>query len=316
MEEKFIKMKNFIVVCILLVALGSCKSSYTKIGEKNANYIPYYLKVYEADSLFIAGKYMLSYKILDELFKKYEPINMDNYVEYGTYLNAALMSNNIVNFKTKVRNGYLKYGGITTICKESYELQMKVNEMAGLKEDEIKRLKMDYYNNLDILLRGKLLKMYEDDQNARIENPTQEKMDIVDEHNRYSLNKIFKEYKFPTKKLIGSNNAWDIPDGGTIQLNIFFMHQNDSVRSKYLPILWDGVKKGYCEPNVYAIVFDRDLILKNKKIYFGTYSCGINEVCDVQEPEALDSIRKSIGLPHINYDKWRYGSLESEIREY
>ena len=76
---------------MLVVSLGlfSCKSNFTSIGDKNANYIPYYLKVYEADSLYLLGNYKQSYEILDSLFKKFEPINMPVYFEYEQYIKLA-----------------------------------------------------------------------------------------------------------------------------------------------------------------------------------------------------------------------------------
>ncbi len=46
-------LKAILLIIPLVLLCISCKSSYTRIGDKNANYIPYYLKVYEADSLFI-----------------------------------------------------------------------------------------------------------------------------------------------------------------------------------------------------------------------------------------------------------------------
>jgi len=68
-------MKNIIIVMSVLLLI-SCKSSYTKIGDKKANYIPYYLKVYEADSLYYAKNYTNYKKELENLFAKYEPINI------------------------------------------------------------------------------------------------------------------------------------------------------------------------------------------------------------------------------------------------
>ena len=87
--------KTAILLGIMVTALVSCKSSYIRIGDENANYIPYYLKVYEADSLFIVGDYERSYEILDSLFKKYEPINIDGYEEYLIYIASSIELNNI-----------------------------------------------------------------------------------------------------------------------------------------------------------------------------------------------------------------------------
>jgi hypothetical protein len=108
-------MKNqtqliLLFTCIITLLL-SCKSSYTRIGDKNANYIPYYLKVNEADSLFLVGNYQKSHKILDSLFQKYEPANTDRFYEYGVYLMSCIMANDTIGLKKKMSYSYKKYGG-------------------------------------------------------------------------------------------------------------------------------------------------------------------------------------------------------------
>ena len=45
-------------------------------------------------------------------------------------------------------------------------------------------------------------------------------------------------------------------------------------------------------------------ILKEKQKY-GTFHKGSSEIEPVLDPKELDSLRKSIGLPHINYSAWR-----------
>ncbi|MEC4047826.1 hypothetical protein OX284_000165 [Flavobacterium sp. SUN046] len=301
-----------------MIVLISCNSNKklnaisNKGIQKEVNYIPYYLKVYKADSLYLVNDFEGSYKILDSLFKKYEPLSSDNYVEYGIYLNSAVMSNHLDGIDKKVRFGYLHFGNIQTLHKKSHEMYLAVNKAANISKEEVKELKLQYYNNLNLDLRKKMLQMYQDDQTVRLEHKSSEEMDIVDEKNRVELNQIFKKFGFPKKSLIGSNNAYDVPDGGSLYLNIFFMHQSDSVRSKYLPIVLDGVKKGYCEPLIYAIVYDRDLILKGEKQYYGTYTCDEDKICPLQNPTKIDSIRKSIGLPHIKFYPWKVKQFEQE----
>ena len=84
-------MKKTIVLLTLILLLLSCKSKFTSIGDENANYIPYYLKVYEADSLYLTKNYEQSYKILDRLFKNYEPINIETFNEYLNYIRLKLV---------------------------------------------------------------------------------------------------------------------------------------------------------------------------------------------------------------------------------
>lgn len=298
-------MKKFILSILLcfcfITIILSCKSSYVHIGDKNANYLPYYLKVYEADSLYLVNDFEASYKILDSLFKKYEPINMDNYIEYGVYLNSAYKSNNINGLRKKIEIGFEKYGGIVTHHKQSYEIYQELIKSVNITNDEIKKLKLKYYNSLNLELRKQFIENYKEDQEVRNNGSTYEKIHKIDDRNAKFLDSIFEKHGFPKKSIIGSNCAYDTPDSSTIFFNIFFMHQNKEIRSKYLPILYDAVKKGFLEPDNYAIVYDRDLILKNKKQHYGTYDCE----GDCILPKKIDSIRKSIGLPHIKYYPWK-----------
>ena len=89
----------FVFVSISLI---SCKS-YQKIGDKNSNYIPYYLKVYEADSLFLVKKYSLAYEKYDSLFKYYEPINMPLYFEFENYIKSGLLAKKDKSFKKEFK---------------------------------------------------------------------------------------------------------------------------------------------------------------------------------------------------------------------
>ena len=62
-------LKNSKVGMFFLISISfiSCKS-YQKIGGENSNYIPYYLKVYEADSLFLLKNYSSAYEKYDNVF--------------------------------------------------------------------------------------------------------------------------------------------------------------------------------------------------------------------------------------------------------
>ena len=103
-------MKYSFVAFLCLLFLISCKSNYTSVGSKNANYIPYYLKVYEADSLYLVGNYERSYHILDSLFDKFEPLNMTLYFEYESYVKTSVILNKNVNSKSQICSLIEKFG--------------------------------------------------------------------------------------------------------------------------------------------------------------------------------------------------------------
>jgi hypothetical protein len=305
-------MKNqtqiiLLFTCIITLLL-SCKSSYTRIGDKNANYIPYYLKVYEADSLYLINDFEGSYTILDSLFKKYEPVNMDNYIEYGIYLNVCYKTNHKEKLKNKVINGFSKYGGIVTHHKESYEIYQEMMKSLNITNDQIKILKSKYYNSLDLQLRKQFIENHKKDQEVRNNGSTYEMIHKLDDENTMFLDSVFKKYEFPKKSIIGSNAAYDTPDDGIIYLSIFFRHQNEENRAKYLPLLYDAVKRGFLEPENYAVVYDRDLSLKNQNQKFGSYDCP----GDCKLPKEIDSFRKNIGLPHIKYYPWKLIQFHNE----
>lgn len=299
-------IKSSLLFALLIVFL-SCGIRRDQNDSKSKNYIGYYLSVYKADSLYLEGNYSRCFSILDSLFKIYEPANMNNFFEYGIYLNSAAKTNNTKNFKRKVENGYLKYGGIKTFHENRNDMYKLVNDIAKLSIDDIKKLKLRYYHSLNFPLRKRILQMQFDDQEARTRNSTIERLREVDFRNLLEINKIFNQFGYPKKRIVGANSAYDIPDGGVIYLETLFLHQPDSIKLKYLPIILDNVILGNCEPALYAIVYDRMLFDSIGKQLYGTYSC--ENGCALVNERKIDSIRSSIGLPHIRYETWKQSKL-------
>lgn len=304
-----IKATYFLLIAIFIMSL-SCKSKLANQNDKvipfknELNYIPYYLKMYKADSLFLTDNFADSYKILDSLFKIYPPIETDNYFEYSIYLNAAVMSGNLDSINKKVRYGYTHFGGISTLHKNNSKMKKGVNEAAHLSNVDIENLKKVYYISLETKLRNKLLFMQSEDQSVRNNSSsTNENIEAVDYKNRIALDTIFKKYGYPKKEFIGSSSAYDLP-GGDIRLKIFFLHQPKEFKKKYLPIFFNNLKKGYSDPSIYTSVYDRMLMDSIGIQYYGTFDCE-DEACPLSNPKEIDSIRSSVGLPHIKYYKWR-----------
>jgi hypothetical protein len=97
-------MKKIIALLFLgFTMMISCKSKVIERNvaaneKKEVNYIPYYLKVNEADSLSLVGDYKKSHHILDSLFKKFEPLNREFYNEYFTYfVNQLILQPFMIN---------------------------------------------------------------------------------------------------------------------------------------------------------------------------------------------------------------------------
>jgi len=299
---------------LLFVVTGfvfSCKSSYTKTGDKNANYIPYYLKVYEADSLFLTNNFERSYQILDSLFKEYEPLCMNNYAEYSIYLGAAIKSGNVENIAQKVRYGVSHFGGIVALHKENFDMYDELLIAANLTEEEVSNLEKEYYNNLNLELRDEMIQMFKDDQAIRNNDDINiEEMQIIDRNNRIKLEAIFDEYGYPSDDLVGTDYTVSIK-GEYVREVILLIHQDKGFKEKYLPFLLDNVKRGKCDPSIYAMVYDRMMLDSLGKQYFGSYDCSYGK-CKLLNPEIIDSIRMSVGLPNLNYYEWRLQQFRKE----
>lgn len=116
MRLKLTTMKKVIVLLFLgIMMIISCKSrvierNVSVIEKEEANYIPYYLKVYEADSLYIIKEYAKSFFILDSLFKKYKPLNQEKFKEFETYISCGYILNMKMNFKDSILKSIENYG--------------------------------------------------------------------------------------------------------------------------------------------------------------------------------------------------------------
>ncbi|MGE4347451.1 MAG: hypothetical protein AB7D46_08560 [Flavobacteriaceae bacterium] len=298
-------MKNIIslITFSILLFLVSCKSSYTKIGDKNANYIPYYLKVYEADSLFIVGNYQRSYEILDSLFKKYEPVEIQEYREYSNYVFSAVLSGNTQNIKKKAKKGYIDNGGLNTSNVKVYPLLDSINQVIGFSDKEITKFKEKYNSNINLKLRELINKMSIDDQAIRGENfKSTEELEELSRVHEKMITEIFDKYGYPSSKKIGFED----------DLRTVFAH-TDPIEFKpnyLLPKLLKYVKRGEEQPDVYANTYDKwqYTLSGGEKLYFHPQTNQFNS-------KQLDSVRNSIGLPHKNYQKWKMDKITKEIEE-
>ena len=290
--------KSFFLISIVTLTIISCKSSYTKIGDKNANYIPYYLKAYEADSLCLVGNYQRSYEILDSLFKKYEPANMDNVNEYSTYIACCVMTGNIENLDEKIRNGILKYGSIIRNHPDGDTIYTRLSKITKVSREEMKLLSQKNDEQYNTELRNRIIRMDDEDQNARIPVLNHSKMDEFQKKHEKEIDEIISEFGYPNQKVTGYMfNEYNEP----VSFDEIFYHQTTENKKKYLPLLYDNLVKGKISPNEYGGIVDK-IYLDNGSLYYGTF---IGKELLVN-PKKIDSIRKTIGLPGYGYEEWAF----------
>lgn len=307
------KINNYLLYGVVMAVVFSCKTEVIldnagKTADnpiKEANYIPYYLKVYQADSLFLSNNYQRSYEILDSLFQKYQPLNMEGYNEYGNYIASSVLSGHLKGIEKKAKKGFINFGSIITTHQEADKLYGRVIKAAGLSENDIKLLKQKYSEKINLELRKRIGAISDEEQSAKA-NYQQEVVSFFQEKHSRELDEIITKYGYPNYQIIGPTDYANDknPSSKPIGITALLLNQDKNSKEKYLPLLLDGLKKGKCSPSDYAVLFDKILWQKteasnNPKQFYGSFP-----QIPLLNPAKIDSIRKSIGLPRLGYELW------------
>lgn len=181
------------------------------------------------------------------------------------------------------------------------------------------------------VLQKELVKMYFQDQYARgvVLTDLLDQYDLsqsevvaeigdryVDGYNEYRLKEIFKEYGFPTRKMVGP----DAMDG------VFYIIQHGS--KEWQVAMLDDMKlaadKGDLEYNDYAYLYDRVQMHMEEPQKYGTQFKGSFDsdgglvLHDLQNPDSVDYYRMEIGLMPLKVyqeitNAFYSGELEPQI---
>lgn len=286
---------------IILIFFSSCKSSYTKIGDENANYIPYFSKIYEADSLYLVENYQRSYEILDSLFKKYEPIHSEN--EYLTYITCKIILNkNKKEIKKNLiylleNDGYF-YPDMTSA---SQKMQKFLIETDTLGIDTRKAVEK-YRKSIDMPLRNLVLSMTKKDQEPRGKQPDFEKMKIVDAENTKILDSLLKINKYPRLRIVGK----DRETGEDSDVGAIMIHTSQTYKETFLmEKVYDLLKKGEITPTTYSMIYDRYNLYINDELYYFTNI----KLASPEEKKLKNERRKAIGLYSLDYIPWKWKKI-------
>lgn len=306
-------MKKITFISLVLIIIScSSKQKFTNVKNQEAvNYIPYYLKVYKADSLFTLKDYGGSFKILDDLFKNYEAKNTISFYEYGTYLASCIMTGNNKNIDVKVRKSYRDFGALVVLGLDSQKHVDNLIQLSKITPSEIEELKKEYLNSLNQPLISKLTQMVEEDQSVR-QNYSLEGMDFYLKKHKKELDSIFLSSGYPSEKDLGSDIFFDINNiKSTIpRFEVILIHiSKEANKEEFNEInkkLLYYLESGTCTPHDYATYYDSNLWVRKKQQYYGTIiNEDINNKIPLSNPKKIDSLRKSIGLFNENYIIWR-----------
>lgn len=300
--------KYFLLLFLVFVVLISCKSTIIMNTDaftetKELNYIPYFLKVYEADSLYLVKEYEKSYSILDILFKEFKPLNTEKYKEFETYISCCYKLKKNVDLRQLFEKSIEFYGTNSRYIKYDSLLEMAFRQ-SNFNQFEISDLTKRYRDKLNFKLRDSIIDVCKKDQYYRLMGDYGKNMKEIDSLNQVKLVNILNKYVFPHEKLIGEFYI----DSLDVDLSFVFLHTESKFRNSFLlPKVLIAVKKGLAYPELYAQSYDRYLEDYNggKQLY-GSYNLQRDKKnTELINNKKIDSIRSSIGLPHLGYYRWR-----------
>lgn len=277
MDHKFLQLG---LTFLFLFSLINCK-------KKNTNYILYYQKANEIDSIYrIAGKPKLAIQEYKKLFEEYEPRNQERLREFETYIILADRFNIDFGGKKSLHKLILLKGPHGDY-KEYYPLFKKYDIDSLDLNEQIS----DWKKSMNQTLIDSFTIAMKRDQEGRPIDTALTQKNVM--KNARLLLWTFKKYGYPTPQKIGTMG----PDNTFFAMTTFLTHMNET--KEYYPQikakLYEYVKSGDCPPRDYILMVDNPAFLTNKEGYY-TFNPGVSS-----DSAKINRHRKTIGLPSIKH---------------
>lgn len=268
---------------IALLSLTSCKK----------NYITYYNKVNEADSIYrMANNPKLAVKEYRKIFEEYTPKNQDRIEEYATYITLADQYHEDFGGKKSL------YQLISLVAPygDEYKKYLPLFNKYGIDNPSVEQKITEWKQGLDKKLIDSFKIALIRDQEGRPLDTALTRKNV--EKNAKLLIWTFKNYGFPTPEKIG----W-------FPMPTFISHMVES--KKDYPFIKDKlleyVKSGDFSPRDYARMEDTYLGSHKKITRYGF------NMIPVQDSTQTDRNRKSLGIPSMKHSsKIRKDYLKKE----
>ncbi|AZA79441.1 hypothetical protein EG347_19010 [Chryseobacterium sp. G0186] len=286
-------MKKHITDCfsftliISFFLFSSCKN-------RNLNYIAYYNKVNEIDSIYRFQKDNLTViKQYKKLFRKYPPKNNDRIQEFETYIKLADQYHKNFGKKKSLYKLIPLVAPYWQYKKEDSSF-IQLYQKYGIDRQDIEQEIDQWRIRLNQKLVDSFTIAFKRDQNIRKKADSSEVFK-VDKKNAELLKWMFENEGFPDLQKIGLwNGSFFMPSGPLL----LHMADLDEYHQYFKTKILEYVKSGECPPRDYAAMIDRYYLHILKKdppyyIYVGQ--------SDVQDSAKVNHNRKSIGLPSLKH---------------
>lgn len=286
--ERKVQLKPCLMTSTLYLLLAgililSCKS-------KNHNYIVYYNRVNEIDSIYrMANQPEEAIKQYRKLFKRYSPKNQERIKEYETYITLAEKYHQSFGGKKSL----YKLIPLLAPYEGSYKKYFGLYQKYGIDSSEVKQKITDWKKGLNKRLVDSFTIAFIRDQAEGRKNP--QIMIKNDKINAQLIKWTFDNYGYPSLQKIGliGNNGVFMP------MHPLFSHMVDTEEYSYLKTkMLEYIKSGDCVPRDYANMVDRySLQISKKGMVYGIYP-NYDAVIDSVK---VNRNRKSIGLPSFKH---------------
>ncbi|SMO87775.1 hypothetical protein SAMN06265171_11021 [Chryseobacterium rhizoplanae] len=275
---------TYIICLILCLFLSACK---------NRNYILYYNKVNEIDSIYrVTHQPDEAIKQYRKLFRKYKPKNQERREEYENYIKLADQHHKNFGGKKSL------YKLIPLVAPNwKYKKQdssfIQLYQKYGIGRQEMELKVEEWKKGLNQKLIDSFTVAFKRDQDSRID-PNYTDLSKNDKKNAELLKWMFENYGFPDVQKIGLwNDDFFMPSGPIL------LHMADyEDHYQYLKIkLLEYVKSGECPPRDYAAMVDRNNLHHKVPYTYGVYQGYEN----IKDSATVNRNRKSIGLPSLQH---------------
>ncbi len=277
-------MKRNSILIFLLITL------FIILSCKSKDYIIYYNKVNEIDSLYrIANQPEEAIKQYKKLFKKYSPKNQERIKEYETYIKLA--DQHQKNFGGK--KSLYKLIPLIAPYEGSEKSYFGLFQKYGIDSTEVRKRIANWKKGLNRRLVDSFSVAFVRDQAENRENfQLMEKNDRI---NAQLLKWTFENYGYPSVQKIGLIGN----DGIFMPMHPLFSHMVDEKEYPYLKAkMLEYIKSGDCIPKDYANMVDRhNLQISKEGTLYGIY-LSYDAIVDTIK---ANQERKKIGIPSIKH---------------
>lgn len=261
------------MLMISLLILSSCKKDY----------IPYYKKVNEIDSINrLAKNPKLVIKEYRELFDEYTPKNQERIEEYATYITLADRYKE--NFGEK--KSLYKLIHLIAPYHNEYKKFLPLFKKYGIDSTEVKQKIEDWEKKLNKQLIDSFRIAVARDQLGRPFDTATVKRNV--EKNARLFKWTFENFGFPSKQKIG-----EIP----MLTLISHMAESKALYPYLQTKILEYVKSGDCPPLDYSMMVDTHNFEPGKSTYYGMGRSFLGKI----DTASIDRHRKNLGLPSLKH---------------